>query len=1084
MYNFIIGMMLFFLLFPNWGFSTIYYVKSDGDDNAEGASWKTAFQTITKATDIATSGSQVWVKHGTFKEGDTIGIAEGVSCYGGFTGTETDLEQRDQFTTPTIIDGEDLHRCVYNLGSIDGFHVTNGNYHYSRGGGGIYNLYGTISNCDIYSNSASGDGGGINNFVGTVINSTIYSNSASGDGGGINNIYGTITNCMSWKNINSDIVGKRTDISFSCFGEALGENSNMRGNPIFVNTSGAPSTWDLHLQNGSPCIDAGNLEDAPERDIERNPRPGGDGKVCIGAYESPDHYTPSLPLPPIRIFVSKNGNNSNGLSWENSYNSITIALSATSGDDLYEMWVAEGTYQEGCTTIVPGRVYLYGGFVGTETYLEQRDLCTSPTIIDAEELCQCIINYGTIDGFDIINGKFDNKGGGIYNDNGTVTDCSIYSNSTSGLGGGIYNLYGTVNNCYVYSNSGDWSGGIYNDYGIVTNCSIYSNSSYNFGGGISNYFGTVTDCSIYSNYVSGSGGGISNSGTVNNCSVYSNSSDRGGGIYNSSGTITNCSVYSNSASEEVGGIFNDGNGKIVNCISWKNNIGDIVGKYNDINFSCFGEAWEEDGNIRGNPIFVNTSGDPATWDFHLQNGSPCIDAGILKDAPERDIEGNPRPGGDGKVCIGAYESPDHYTPSLPLPPIRIFVSKNGNNSNGNSWEDAYTSITIALLAVSGDDLYEMWVAEGTYKEGITIQIPGRVDFYGGFTGMEASLSERNFSQHHTIIDGGKSYQCITNYGVIDGFHITNGKSESNSGGGGVRNYVGTVTNCNIYSNSSYTFGGGVRNYEGTVINCNIFSNFSSRGGGAINYGTIANSNIYSNFASFDGGGIINVFGDVIKCKIYYNQSSSDGGGIVNLFDSNIYNCILYNNSSSVNIGGIYNSANIFNTTLYNNTGGIENFGIGKVINCISWKNGDFDISGEGTVDRSCFREATGTTGNINQNPMFKNITGDISTWDFHLQDGSPCIDAGYADADYNDACLPPGKAGLRNDMGAFGGPHNCWGEFFMNKGVLIDHLLGRKEINPDYKSCADCNKDTIIDIGDIVQMMLLYPTPTPTPSSP
>ena len=56
------------------------------------------------------------------------------------------------------------------------------------------------------------------------------------------------------------------------------------------------------------------------------------------------------------------------------------------------------------------------------------------------------------------------------------------------------------------------------------------------------------------------------------------------------------------------------------------------------------------GNIASNPQFV----DEANGDFHLQAGSPCIDAGTANNAPSEDYEGTSRPQGAG-FEIGAYE---------------------------------------------------------------------------------------------------------------------------------------------------------------------------------------------------------------------------------------------------------------------------------------------------------------------------------------------------------------------------------------------------------------------------------------------
>ena len=59
------------------------------------------------------------------------------------------------------------------------------------------------------------------------------------------------------------------------------------------------------------------------------------------------------------------------------------------------------------------------------------------------------------------------------------------------------------------------------------------------------------------------------------------------------------------------------------------------------------------GNMVKDPLFIL----PAwgrTGDYHLQPGSPAIDAGTATGAPTVDLEGNPRPAGTG-YDIGAYE---------------------------------------------------------------------------------------------------------------------------------------------------------------------------------------------------------------------------------------------------------------------------------------------------------------------------------------------------------------------------------------------------------------------------------------------
>ena len=79
------------------------------------------------------------------------------------------------------------------------------------------------------------------------------------------------------------------------------------------------------------------------------------------------------------------------------------------------------------------------------------------------------------------------------------------------------------------------------------------------------------------------------------------------------------------------------------------------------------------GDISSDPIFVDAAG----GNYHLQAGSPCIDAGNNTGAPSTDFDRNPRPidGDDDGITIvdmGAFE----YVPQLvtPVPTVPTLTS--------------------------------------------------------------------------------------------------------------------------------------------------------------------------------------------------------------------------------------------------------------------------------------------------------------------------------------------------------------------------------------------------------------------------
>ncbi|MCD7973045.1 MAG: right-handed parallel beta-helix repeat-containing protein [Candidatus Azobacteroides sp.] len=144
--------------------ATVYYVDPDGD-NTDGLSWETAFQSVKDALAGTTAGNhEVWVKQGTYVSSTVLSWKPGVSFYGGFTGTETEREQRNPDPSLTIIEGT-RENGVMNTPQTayttiwDGFTIQKGKA--SGGGGGILMQRNSIlQNCIVQDNEATNYGGG------------------------------------------------------------------------------------------------------------------------------------------------------------------------------------------------------------------------------------------------------------------------------------------------------------------------------------------------------------------------------------------------------------------------------------------------------------------------------------------------------------------------------------------------------------------------------------------------------------------------------------------------------------------------------------------------------------------------------------------------------------------------------------------------------------------------------------------------------------------------------------------------------------------------------------------------------------
>ncbi|HPC46139.1 MAG TPA: hypothetical protein PLJ50_13450, partial [Candidatus Latescibacteria bacterium] len=558
-------------------------------------------------------------------------------------------------------------------------------------------------------------------------------------------------------------------------------------------------------------------------------------------------------------------------------------------------------------------------------------------------------------------------GGGIYNKgHTTLSECLISGNVPSGLfyGGGIYNA-GTLvaKGCTITANRAGWEGGILNAQNgtaDIDSCVISANRAAFTGGGFGNY-GTmrVTRCLVINNLANGDwpeGAGARNGGSlyVANCTFYGNSGGNGNAIAHSAGTteLVNTIIWGNAAPQLQG--F-DQPGVTVTYSNIQQESGVFPGT----------------GNINVDPLFV----DAANSDFHLQPGSPCIDAGDPASTFDADWT---------RADIGAFpyltpgfsstwtkaNSPYRITREFTVPPDSLLTIQPG--------------VDVLFDADVRFQVRGRLVATGTETDSIRF-LPGIAPSWWGI----------HFS------DGDSSSLAFVR---VSGAYAR----ESDPGGHGIE-VVGSGTRVrvsnSVLSHNDAGTGGGIATGNGTIVtlqNVTISDNHAvARGGGIQNRGemVVIGSRITRNVASGgddwpDSGGFAN-FGTMtlMNCAIYGNTGQSGGGAFTNLGALSLANCtVTGNHPASRALWLTYSGASVTfqNSIVWGDR--VENWG-GSITAAYSDIQGDTVWAG---------------TGNINADPLFVDAAGG----DFHLQPGSPCIDAG-------DPASPLDPDWSRIDMGAF-----------------------------------------------------------------
>ena len=333
--------------------------------------------------------------------------------------------------------------------------------------------------------------------------------------------------------------------------------------------------------------------------------------------------------------------------------------------------------------------------------------------------------------------------------------------------------------------------------------------------------------------------------------------------------------------------------------------------------------------------------------------------------------------------------------SLTAGVIYVDASAGGAN-NGSSWANAYTDLQDALsTAVAGD---EIWIAAGVYKPSVqldldgngpdprevTFQLPNGVMLYGGFAGGEASLEDRDWDTHLTILSGdidnndinGDGNEIAENTGELVGanaYHVI--VTESVNASTGIDGIVVTAGYAGnemegFTETNPHTLGGGWHDVEAgpgnisspTILHSRFAGNFASVRGGALRIGSytmgtyeplISHTVFTGNEAIMLGGAILFMGTDatIDSCLFEHNEAtnfsevgdtSPGAGGAVGILSASadFHHCMFVDNHATGTPNGPWEGGGGGAAYINQNENEVNTFGQvhTKFLNCGFYNN--------------------------------------------------------------------------------------------------------------------------------------------------